>query len=62
MAAKGARCSIVLTTEKDAVRVGEQAWWAALPMQITIEPADEFTTWLRGRLPPSGVQRYEAGT
>jgi hypothetical protein len=43
----------VITTEKDAVRVGQQAWWAALPMQVAIEPADEFATWLRGRLPPS---------
>jgi tetraacyldisaccharide 4'-kinase len=44
------RARAVVTTEKDAARVGEQAWWAALPMQVSIEPADEFTAWLRGRL------------
>jgi hypothetical protein len=32
------------------MRVGEQAWWAALPMQAAIEPVDQFTSWLRGRL------------
>jgi tetraacyldisaccharide 4'-kinase len=44
------RARAVVTTEKDAVRVGEQAWWAALPMQVSIEPADEFRAWLLGRL------------
>lgn len=53
--AQEARARAVVTTEKDAVRIGEQAWWAALPMHITIEPADEFKAWLRGRLPPSPV-------
>ena len=41
---------IVVTTEKDAVRVGEQAWWAALPMRLVIEPEDQFASWLRERL------------
>jgi tetraacyldisaccharide 4'-kinase len=41
---------IVVTTEKDAVRVGQQAWWAALPMQAAIEPDDTFRSWLRERL------------
>jgi tetraacyldisaccharide 4'-kinase len=49
-AAQESHARIVVTTEKDAVRVGQQAWWATLPMQVTIEPADEFRTWLRGRL------------
>jgi tetraacyldisaccharide 4'-kinase len=48
--AQEARARAVVTTEKDAVRVGKQAWWAALPMQVAIEPEDEFRTWLRGRL------------
>jgi tetraacyldisaccharide 4'-kinase len=61
--AQGAHARIVITTEKDAVRVGEQAWWAALPMQVAIEPADEFGTWLRGRLPPSPRPAHgEAGS
>jgi len=55
--AQDTRARAVVTTEKDAVRIGEQAWWAALPMHITIEPADEFKTWLRGRLPPSRLRR-----
>jgi tetraacyldisaccharide 4'-kinase len=49
-AAQAAHARIVVTTEKDAVRIGEQAWWAALPMQASIEPAGEFRSWLRGRL------------
>jgi tetraacyldisaccharide 4'-kinase len=48
--AQEARARAVVTTEKDAVRVGEQAWWAALPMRAVIEPAGEFKTWLSGRL------------
>jgi len=48
--AQEARARAVVTTEKDAVRVGEQAWWAALPMHVTIEPAAEFKAWLSGRL------------
>jgi tetraacyldisaccharide 4'-kinase len=56
--AQETRARAVVTTEKDAVRVGEQAWWAALPMQITIEPAAEFTTWLSGHLPPSRLGRF----
>jgi tetraacyldisaccharide 4'-kinase len=55
--AQDARARAVVTTEKDAVRIGEQAWWAALPMRITIEPADEFRAWLRERLPPSRLRR-----
>ena len=68
-AAQEVHARIVVTTEKDAVRVGEQAWWAALPMEVAIEPEDQFTSWLRGRLPsplrgfgeagpPSPLRRY----
>ncbi len=60
-AAQETHARIVVTTEKDAVRVGQQAWWAALPMQATIEPADEFRSWLSGRLPPSPAGYGEAG-
>jgi len=55
---------LILTTEKDAVRLepllSEDArpQWAYLPMTISIEPADVFRRWLRSRLdagarPPS---------
>jgi tetraacyldisaccharide 4'-kinase len=58
-AAQAAHARIVVTTEKDAVRIGEQAWWAALPMTAAIEPAGEFRSWLRGHLPPSPrLQRH----
>ena len=49
-AAQEAHARIVVTTEKDAARIGEQAWWAALPMRVTIEPGAEFSAWLRDRL------------
>jgi len=38
----------VVTTEKDAVRVG--AGWAVLPMTAVIEPTARFSSWLRERL------------
>ena len=61
-AAQEAHARIVVTTEKDAVRVGEQAWWAALPMQVAIEPEDQFASWLRGRLSLSPLRGFgEAG-
>jgi tetraacyldisaccharide 4'-kinase len=41
---------LVVTTEKDAVRVGELPRWAVLPMRAVIEPENEFRAWLRGRL------------
>ena len=49
-AAQGARARIIITTEKDAARIGEQAWWAALPMHVVIEPAEQFASWLREQL------------
>ncbi|HLG55119.1 MAG TPA: tetraacyldisaccharide 4'-kinase [Vicinamibacterales bacterium] len=44
------RADLVVTTEKDAVRVGERPRWAVLPMQVVIEPEDEFREWLRNGL------------
>jgi len=45
----------VITTEKDAVRlgsdpVGSDPNWAALPMDVSIEPAAAFAQWLMERL------------
>jgi tetraacyldisaccharide 4'-kinase len=48
--AQAVQARIVVTTEKDAARIGEQAWWAALPMHVVIEPEPQFSTWLRERL------------
>lgn len=42
--------SLVLTTEKDAVRLGSDPIWAALPMDVVIDPADAFMAWLLPRL------------
>jgi tetraacyldisaccharide 4'-kinase len=42
--------ALVVTTEKDAVRIGARAGWAALPMDVAIEPAAAFRSWLEGRL------------
>lgn len=49
-AAQDADATLVMTTEKDAVRVGAQRGWAALPMTVDIEPASEFAQWLLARL------------
>ena len=47
-AARDASASMVVTTEKDAVRCDFDA--AVLPMRVSIEPAHDFETWLLGRL------------
>ncbi|HKE83148.1 MAG TPA: tetraacyldisaccharide 4'-kinase [Vicinamibacterales bacterium] len=49
-AAERAHADIVITTEKDAVRIGSRAGWAALPLEVAIEPATVFTEWLFDRL------------
>jgi len=53
-AATGARSSIVLTTEKDAVRLAsldlKGTPVAALPLVVGVEPADRFQAWLSDRL------------
>jgi len=45
---------LVMTTEKDAVRLpahhdGHVAW-ACLPIELAVEPSDGFNVWLAGRL------------
>jgi tetraacyldisaccharide 4'-kinase len=58
-AARGSGADLVVTTEKDAVRLPPQpppspgfgaAAWAVLPMTAAIEPPDRFSSWLRERL------------
>jgi len=49
-AARAAAADLVVTTEKDAVRMPPQPGWAVLPMTAAIEPADRFVSWLRDRL------------
>ena len=64
-AASEANVTLIVTTEKDGVRLEpvvdgsdhestprdpRAPVWLQLPLQITIEPADEFSTWLQRRL------------
>jgi tetraacyldisaccharide 4'-kinase len=56
-AAKKARAAIVLTTDKDAVRLPVDAAsampderLASVPLVSTVEPADEFRAWLLGQI------------
>ncbi len=53
-AAQAARCAIVLTTEKDAVRLSAcdlgQLPIAAVPLLVTIEPEPAFRDWLLERI------------
>jgi tetraacyldisaccharide 4'-kinase len=53
-AARAAGATTVLTTEKDAVRLEGRTLaplrMVAVPLKVTIEPADTFEAWLMGRL------------
>ncbi len=53
-AAKGAAAAVVLTTEKDAVRLGgceiDGVPIAAVPLAVGVEPADGFREWLLQKL------------
>lgn len=49
-AMRDAGAALVVTTEKDAVRIGARARWAVLPMEVAVEPADAFAAWLGARL------------
>jgi tetraacyldisaccharide 4'-kinase len=52
-AAVKAGADVIVTTEKDSVRleaVRQNATWMFLPMRVTIEPADRFASWFCERL------------
>jgi tetraacyldisaccharide 4'-kinase len=53
-AAASSRASIVVTTEKDAVRLEGRTFAevpvAAVPLTLSIEPAAAFSDWIRDRL------------
>jgi tetraacyldisaccharide 4'-kinase len=61
------RASLVVTTEKDAVRLPSTTWHiplATLPMTIDIAPADVFESWLFARLAavrPPNLRSSEGG-
>ena len=54
--ARSLRADVILTTEKDAMRLLDlpiapgPPVFAYVPMSVTIEPAERFDTWLRERL------------
>ena len=54
MAAQAARCAIILTTEKDAVRLNAcdlgDLPIASVPLILAVEPADRFRDWLLNRV------------
>ena len=59
--ARQAGADAVVTTEKDAVRLGHEADGEVpimfLPMDVRAEPAETFRTWLLERLAPARVPR-----
>jgi tetraacyldisaccharide 4'-kinase len=64
-AAFSAGATLIVTTEKDAARLTSSLVmappaWAVLPVELAVEPADEFASWLAGRLALSRRQRIEA--
>ena len=58
-AADDTSADIVLTTEKDAVRLDSPVShaWAYLPMEVAIEPAAAFETWLINRIERARASR-----
>lgn len=64
--AKSVRPAIVLTTDKDAVRLSACDLTglpiAAVPLELSIEPADQFKRWLLERLRVARTVNREPGT
>jgi tetraacyldisaccharide 4'-kinase len=48
--ARDVSAELIVTTEKDAVRLPPLPGWAVLPMVAAIEPEEQFRSWLQGRL------------
>jgi tetraacyldisaccharide 4'-kinase len=51
-AVQDTRADLVVTTWKDAVRIGPHAGWAALDMEVEIDPTPAFADWLLKRIAP----------
>lgn len=54
-AAFSAGAQLIVTTEKDAARLSPSLVtappaWVVLPLEVRVEPADQFTAWIAGRL------------
>ncbi len=64
-AAFSAGANLIVTTEKDAARLSPSLVtappaWAVLPLELVVEPADQFASWLAGRLAAARRRRIEA--
>ncbi|MBI2187412.1 MAG: tetraacyldisaccharide 4'-kinase [Acidobacteria bacterium] len=64
-AAFSAGATLIVTTEKDAARLSPALVvappaWAVLPIEAVVEPADQFASWLAGRLAAARRRRIEA--
>jgi len=64
-AAFSAGATLIITTEKDAARLSPSLVmappaWAVLPLELLVEPADQFASWLAGRLAAARRTRIEA--
>jgi tetraacyldisaccharide-1-P 4'-kinase len=61
--AEAAGARIVMTTEKDAARIGTlrgSTPWAYLPMRVSISPASEFASWIVASLAQARRQAQPA--
>jgi tetraacyldisaccharide 4'-kinase len=64
-AAFSAGANLIITSEKDAARLSPSLVmappaWAVLPLELLVEPADHFASWLAGRLAAARRTRVEA--
>jgi tetraacyldisaccharide 4'-kinase len=64
-AAFSAGANLIVTTEKDAARLSPSLVtappaWAVLPLEVVVEPADRFASWLAARLTAARRRRIEA--
>jgi tetraacyldisaccharide 4'-kinase len=64
--ARGLRASIILTTEKDAVRLSDFDLAglpiAFVPLVTIIEPEEQFSRWLLDRIHSARTRNEEPGT
>ena len=60
-AASEAGADLIVTTEKDSVRLDKvRAAWAVLPLTMKIEPEDVFAVWLEARVRLARAQQGSA--
>ena len=52
--------AVIVTTEKDAVRLATRPRWCYLPMTVAVEPEAVFSDWLAARLQDARERRGTA--